>query len=118
MDPIAALNVGGVVFMTYKSTLIQSQSYFSGLAQAADWLEDRPTELFVDRDPTHFRHVLNWMRGVRTLPDNDQILYELSYEADFYALGQMRDAVMKARGRHPTIEKSLSSLVVEHRQRK
>ena len=42
--------------------------------------------VFIDRDPTHFRHILNYMRGGATVPDCRQYIAELRIEADFYAL--------------------------------
>lgn len=81
------LNIGGQMFYTSRETLEHSNSYFSGaLAQQRD-------TIFVDRDPTHFRHVLNWMRGVRCLPKDDSVLRELYWEADFYALTDMTQAI-------------------------
>ena len=71
-------------------------------------------EYFVDRDPTHFRHVLNWMRGVRFLPDEEMVLDELMWEADFYCLNDMKDAIAK----HPVryhMSKSLQRIADEVR---
>lgn len=52
-------------------------------------IDQEGMEVFVDRDPTHFRYILNWLRGVQCLPEDDQTLSELMCEADFYALDDM-----------------------------
>ena len=82
------LNVGGCVFHTSRGTLTGTDTFFSGLVAHAS--EDL---LFIDRDPTHFRHVLNWLRGVRYLPDDDGILTELMFEADFYCMPDMVSSI-------------------------
>ena len=87
------LNVGGVVFTTRRSTLLDSQSFFSGAVRA----NPECTELFVDRDPTFFRHVLNWMRGVRFLPEEECVLRELLFEADYFAMTDMHQAIVRSR---------------------
>lgn len=87
---IVYINVGGVVFTTSKSTLETTSPFFQAYVQHAD--ADRQ-EFFVDRDPTHFRHILNWMRGVRWIPDDASVLSELEWEADFFCLADMSDAI-------------------------
>lgn len=79
---IVILNVGGTIFTTRTSTLKDSNSFFSGL------INQNPLDstLFVDRDPTHFRHVLNFLRGSATFPQQFGDLEELANEAEFYAL--------------------------------
>ena len=83
------LNVGGTLFYTNYETLHGSNSYFQGLVQC----EPSPEPIFVDRDPTHFRHVLNWMRGVRYIPQNRAVCAELLWEAQYYSLADMSSAI-------------------------
>lgn len=105
------LNVGGVYFLTRSSTLQQSNSFFSGaIASNGD-----NAELFVDRDPTHFRHILNWMRGSRYLPEDDAILQELRIEADYYAIPSMVDAIQRTHGRY-SIHRAIQGIYNEVRQ--
>ena len=91
------LNVGGRRFETRKQLLEESDSFFSGLLKC-EWSE----EVFIDRDPTHFRYVLNWLRGCRSLPEDRQSLIELKEEAQFFALADMDQAI--------SIKKSFSLL--------
>ena len=95
-----ALNVGGTVFYTSRETLRAHESFFRGLADADPC--DPATPPFVDRDPTHFRFVLNYLRGSRVLPDDPLALRELEVEADFYALHDLRDAARVQLARPPT----------------
>lgn len=88
MDTVC-VNVGGVLFTTTLHTLRGYDSFFQGLSHSASVGHI----LFVDRDPTHFRHVLNWLRGARTLPDDGSGLRELLIEADFYSMVELCSAI-------------------------
>lgn len=81
------LDVGGTTFVTLRTTLMESDSFFSGAARGGD------DHIFVDRDPTHFRHILNWMRGSRVLPQEEQTVRELECEANYYAMHDMCEAL-------------------------
>ncbi len=78
------LNVGGTMFTTTLDTLSKYESFFSSLVRFND-----KNEYFIDRDPTHFRYILNYLRGSSAIPENLQTLYELKAEADFYCLQEM-----------------------------
>lgn len=95
------LDVGGVHFATWRSTLVDAEpgSFFAALLRQED-VESEGT-YFVDRDPTHFRHVLNWLRGCRTVPSDAPTLDELLEEAEFFGLTSMADSVRAARARLP-----------------
>ena len=88
------LNVGGCVFATRRNTLCSG--FFLGCVET---LEPHETEIFIDRDPTHFRYILNWLRGSRVLPEDEQTLLELECEADFYSLDDMRQNIRETRRR-------------------
>ena len=89
---VVYLNVGGVYYATTRDTLRQGSSFFSGLLRA----NPGANELFVDRDPTHFRHILNWLRGVHALPEDASTLLELFWESDYYCMTDMNEAIQKA----------------------
>lgn len=78
------LDVGGVQFPTTWVTLRAENCFFS-------CLEDDYT--FIDRDPTHFRYILNYLRGAVVLPRDRRALHELRVEADFYSLRGLVSAV-------------------------
>ena len=100
---IVYLNVGGVVHATTRGVLQESNTYLTGL------LAQHPTshEIFVDRDPAHFRYVLNWIRGSRVLPSDAHDLAELEVEADFYAMDDMTSKVRDARKTATTLTQEL-----------
>jgi hypothetical protein len=106
------VNVGGTVFLTTMSTLCnEEESYFAAcLRFTQSWEEEEeeevgggagglareggnaarinPISVFVDRDATHFRHILNFLRDGRCphlTPNADQqFVRELLAEARFY----------------------------------
>ena len=82
------LNVGGVYFVTTRTTLERGDTFFRALVK-----EEQTVEYFVDRDPTHFRYVLNWLRGSNNLPDDLATLQELHDEARFYCMFDLVDAI-------------------------
>ena len=104
-ERIVTLNIGGVYYWTRRTTLLESNSFFAGAVRSnADGCE-----IFVDRDPTHFRHVLNWMRGVKYLPEDDATLGELAWEADYYCMHDMKTAIANAPKRY-SIGQSLTDI--------
>lgn len=86
--PSLTLNVGGIRFETSVATLQNSKedSFFSSLVQH---LHSEQREVFLDRDGTHFRHILNWLRGSFTAPMTCLECQELQKEAEFYCLQEM-----------------------------
>lgn len=78
------LNVGGVYFVTSHETVRASPI----LASLTD---SEAPDVFVDRDPTHFRYILNWMRGVKFLPGDTATIRELLWEAEYYSLTEMME---------------------------
>ena len=115
MSKYIHLNVGGVFFSTYASTVCsRDDTLFAGLVRHD---EDGDT-IFVDRDPTYFRHVLNWFRGVRYLPDDDAVLQELLWEADYFNLTDMVLSIQKKLASKPAnLNKTLLAIRDELRQR-
>lgn len=79
------LNVGGVVFGTTRSTLTKYDGFFKNTLESRDASENNEIgTIFIDRDPTHFRSVLNFMRDGNTpIPESkiekDQLLQEATY---------------------------------------
>jgi hypothetical protein len=89
-DPnIVEINVGGEIFATTIQTLGREQSVLmamiSGQIQSR---RDTQGRLFIDRDPTHFRWILNYLRDgyLITLPSSAQDRAELLHEARCFRL--------------------------------
>ena len=91
------LNVGGKYFLTTYETLSnphnqQKPTYFSGITSGCfkeeyDELLKEPY-YFIDRDPTHFRYILNYLRdgNVNCIPQKIELLREILQESSFYAI--------------------------------
>ncbi|CAJ0591485.1 unnamed protein product [Cylicocyclus nassatus] len=78
------INVGGVIFETSLSTVTRAKNSVL-FALVAD---SRQEHVFIDRDPTHFAKVLDYLRdGERFVPpSNDDTRDSLRNEAEFYNL--------------------------------
>ena len=104
------LNVGGAFFKTTQETLASSSFFASLLATHPE-----SDEFFIDRDPTHFRFILNWLRNVRYVPDDEMILQELVWECDYYCMHDMRDFIQRKKHRYH-INRALHCLSTDVRQ--
>ena len=88
------LNIGGHRFTTSLQTLRRDKdsmlaTMFSGRHKL---LQEPDGSYFVDRDGTHFRHILNYLRdGFRPdlLPQDEVLLREIINEAHYYQLSDL-----------------------------
>lgn len=94
---VVRLNVGGMMFATTVDTLTQRDTdsmlavMFSGRHRLH--MDSKKGAVFIDRDGTHFRHILNWLRdGV--IPMLEMPAYqELLREAEYYQLMGLVDNI-------------------------
>ena len=79
------LDVGGAPFKTTLATLARyPDTFFAALARNRG---EATGPIFIDRDPTHFRFILNYLRsGVLAAPADDDAKRELLVEAEFYGM--------------------------------
>ena len=88
------LNVGGHHFTTSLQTLTKDPNSMLA-AMFSGKFEMKPHEdgtFFIDRDGTHFRFILNYLRTCKlTLPDGAKFLKELTEEAEFYQIRGILD---------------------------
>ena len=90
------LNVGGQHFVTSVQTLRKDPNsmlaaMFSG---KFDTKISEGGSFFIDRDGTHFRFILNYLRtGQLTLPEGATFLKELEEEAEFYQIQGIIDSL-------------------------
>ena len=101
-DGIVIVNVGGVYYTTRRGTLLNAGNFFAPLLRSTSAAGSTVAEIFVDRDPTHFRHLLNWMRGSRFLPSEEQVLQELLWESDYFCMHDMHDFIQRSKNRFNT----------------
>ncbi|EFP09904.1 hypothetical protein CRE_21351 [Caenorhabditis remanei] len=85
---IVKLNIGGTGFQTTKSTLTRFDGMLKVMIETEIPVEkDESGCIFIDRDPTHFRLILNFLRdGQVTLPDSEKEILEIQQEAQYYLL--------------------------------
>ncbi|CAL2033956.1 unnamed protein product [Caenorhabditis brenneri] len=85
---IVKLNIGGTIFQTTRSTLTKFDGFFKTMFETnVPVTTDNFGAFFIDRDPTHFRLILNFMRdGDVELPTCKKEIKEISNEAQYYLL--------------------------------
>ena len=107
------LNVSGTIFYTTKETLSKYDCYFKTM------LQYQKNSFVIDRDPTYFRYVLNFMRGSSYLPNDICELQQLKEEAEFYCIDILKRSIesrmekFKFYNNHPisiTLENILNKL--------
>ena len=84
------LKVGDRSFFTTVSTLETSHFFKNLLTHSGD-----ASTIYLDRDSTQFRHILNYLRGSPFLPSANDDLEELAIEADYYGLERLRDEIFE-----------------------
>ena len=94
------LNVGGQHFTTSVQTLTKDPNSMP-TAMFSGRFDMKPSEdgsFFIDRDGTHFRFILNFLRtGKLTLPEGATFTKELEEEAEFYQIQGLIDALRPAK---------------------
>ncbi|XP_060564376.1 flap endonuclease 1-like [Ruditapes philippinarum] len=93
------LNIGGQKFETSRVTLTKDPNSLLARIVSPEGVTPRyGNQYFIDRDPAHFRFILYFLRNgscdLRTLPHDVRYLYELYYEASFYCLPELVNAVI------------------------
>ncbi|XP_014819554.1 PREDICTED: BTB/POZ domain-containing protein KCTD17 isoform X1 [Calidris pugnax] len=86
------LNVGGTVFLTTRQTLCREQkSFLCRLCQGEELQSDRDETgaYLIDRDPTYFGAILNFLRHGKLVLDKDMAEEGVLEEAEFYNIGPL-----------------------------
>jgi hypothetical protein len=96
--------VGGVEFLTSRQTLTRVRESYFGARFSGNFDEETG---FIDRDPTHFRYILNHLRDFGTdngteLPSDEHALRQLLAEAKYYSLRALEDEI-QARSTSPCV---------------
>ncbi|CCD64931.1 BTB domain-containing protein [Caenorhabditis elegans] len=85
---IIKLNVGGKEFSTTEATLTKFEGYFKQKLKTRGKIWQ--TTLFIDRSPTHFEIILNFMRdGKVDLPETLKELMPIFRETEYYTLASL-----------------------------
>ncbi|NXH16377.1 KCD17 protein, partial [Bucco capensis] len=86
------LNVGGTVFLTTRQTLCREQkSLLCRLCQGEELQSERDETgaYLIDRDPTYFGAILNFLRHGKLVLDKDMAEEGVLEEAEFYNIGPL-----------------------------
>lgn len=95
---LVELNVGGVFYTTYISTLTREKDsllgqLFNGTSKSKI-VKDSKGKYFIDRDGVLFRYVLDFLRNEKlTLPENFHEKERLKQEADYYQLPNLGKSI-------------------------
>ena len=92
------LDVGGITFTTSTTTLTcDSDSMLAAMFSGRHELkQEEDGTVFIDRDGTHFRYILNYLRDGATegsMPESQQALKELLNEAIYYQITGLVEAI-------------------------
>jgi hypothetical protein len=80
------LNIGGTIFTTTRPTLVKSTYFTQLLDPNSNMHINTDGSIFIDRDATHFRHILNYLREGLVPSLNSSDMDQLISEADHYKL--------------------------------
>eukprot|EP01121_Diplochlamys_sp_Union-15-3_P018341 TRINITY_DN6654_c0_g1_i1.p1 TRINITY_DN6654_c0_g1~~TRINITY_DN6654_c0_g1_i1.p1 ORF type:complete len:337 (+),score=45.03 TRINITY_DN6654_c0_g1_i1:39-1049(+) len=85
---VIEINVGGKIFTTTIHTLTKEPSLLSSMIRSEETKRDKEGRIFIDRDYTHFRLILNYLRDglIGSAPVSVQDRLELLQESRFYNL--------------------------------
>uniref|UniRef100_A0A4X2L662 BTB domain-containing protein n=1 Tax=Vombatus ursinus TaxID=29139 RepID=A0A4X2L662_VOMUR len=84
------LNVGGTIFLTTRQTLCRERkSFLSSLCQGQELQSDRDETgaYLIDRDPTDFGPILNFLRHGKLVLDKNMAEEGVLEEEEFYNIG-------------------------------
>ncbi|CAF4177288.1 unnamed protein product [Rotaria socialis] len=105
-DQIVTLNVGGQLFSTTIETLTKEKCLFTKMFSGQYDLREHQGATFIDRDPTHFRTLLNYLRTNTFIkPKSSEDYNELCLEAEYY---QITTLINQLRTETVVIKNSLS----------
>ena len=94
------LNVGGQAFVTTEETInSMGPSMLASMIKHTVPAREIDGYYFIDRDPTTFRWILNYLRGSKILPARGTPeIYQLLEEADYFALETLATRIRHSLG--------------------
>ena len=107
---IVKFNIGGTIFSTYISTITKkilkpnsSELYAPNLLERLLKDEEKYDEnraIFIDRNPQHFNHMLDFLRLVNKykLPTDEDLINRIYEEAEFYQIEALIDVILPFSG--------------------
>jgi hypothetical protein len=98
-EEVVRLNVGGHVFASTRSTLTKSADSMLAVLFGGKFSEnlDRDGCVFIDRDGTNFRYILNFLRdGEVQLPPEVHAIRDILVEAEYYMVTELVELCKQA----------------------
>jgi len=91
------LNIGGTRFETSMETITKLSLFFQSMfCGRYDVKKVDDGSYFIDRDPTHFQFILNFMRdGILPNKINPDIIDIIIQEAQYYSMDSLINALKK-----------------------
>ncbi|RUS22000.1 BTB/POZ protein [Endogone sp. FLAS-F59071] len=92
-NEIVNLNIGGTCLTTTRTTLLSiPNTFFHGLLDLSYTPQTVNGAIFIDRDPTPFKYILENLRhhGELSLPTDTTLWEDIEREADFYGVTFIR----------------------------
>ncbi|KAG1453136.1 hypothetical protein G6F56_007647 [Rhizopus delemar] len=104
-DEYVKLNVGGVKFRTFKTTL-QGATFFLNMFDQKKHTLNEKEEMFIDRDGVLFEHILDFLRvgDITSISEDLHLLHQLLEESKYYGI--------------PTLEKEIEKILRVSRETK
>eukprot|EP00112_Aurelia_sp_Birch-Aquarium-sp1_P008379 Seg1920.3 transcript_id=Seg1920.3/GoldUCD/mRNA.D3Y31 product="BTB/POZ domain-containing protein KCTD7" protein_id=Seg1920.3/GoldUCD/D3Y31 len=94
---VIKLNVGGHIFQTSLQNMRKypESTLAAMFSENVDLVKGDDGAYFIDRDGTHFRHILNFLRSGDSPPENilETAKEELIREAEFFGLGRLAEII-------------------------
>ena len=105
------LNIGGTKFHAARATLVKCPYFSRVLDRSARTHFESDGSIFIDRDGTHFRHILNYLRDGQvpnhlTLADVDQLIREAKFYEMPEIVLQLRSSMNSGMGARSRVKKT------------
>lgn len=94
LPSVITMNVGGALFTTALSTLRRYPASFLGsmFSGRHEILRDKDGHPFIDADPAHFRHILEYLRTEATPPED--IALDMYRMASYFSIEPLRERLL------------------------
>ena len=105
------INIGGTLFESKRATLDKCPYFRRVLNPAARTHFEMDGSIFIDRDATHFRHILNYLRdgevpNYLTPADVDQLIREAKFYEMTEMVLQLRSLINSGMGARSRVKKT------------
>ena len=118
---VIKLNIGGQIFQILKSNLLKYENSYFGVMFGEKWQPKqlRDETYYIDRNPTHFETILNYLRGysVDLTGKTHKELKEIEEELRFYHLSEFAKIIranLESKSLNPQIDQQQIQTIQPH----